>query len=136
MYFWACLEVDGGGAVTIDTLTFWSMCDILNAGHCRTAFENAFRNMYVLPFDMETLPPIPKDEGHWSNLHSWVMPTTSFLEFVMFSRMFVDSLHGLHTNSSEVNMCLLGSSDLEVSIVVHEHVFCEDKQKVLCLLEN
>ena len=32
--------------------------------------------------------------------------------------MFVDSLDSLHTNSSEVNMCLLGSSDLEVSCVI------------------
>ena len=35
MYFWAHLDVDGGGAGTNDALTFWSICDILNAGHCR-----------------------------------------------------------------------------------------------------
>ncbi|XP_039016819.1 uncharacterized protein LOC120147542 isoform X1 [Hibiscus syriacus] len=127
MYFWACLEVDRSGEGTIDALTFWSMCDILNAGHCRTAFENAFRKMYVLPSDMEALPPMPNVEGHWSALHSWVMPTTSFLEFIMFSRMFVNSLHGLHTNSSDVNICLLGSSDLE-----KKHCYC----RVLELLVN
>ena len=32
--------------------------------------------------------------------------------------MFVDSLDALHTNSSEVNMCLLGSSVLEVIFLV------------------
>lgn len=32
--------------------------------------------------------------------------------------MFVDSLDALHTNSGEVNLCLLGSSELEVSYVV------------------
>ncbi|XVF23461.1 hypothetical protein REPUB_Repub13aG0040800 [Reevesia pubescens] len=127
MYFWARLDVDGGGAGTNDALTFWSICDILNAGHCRTAFENAFHKMYILPSDMEALPPMPKDDGHWSALHSWVMPTTSFLEYVMFSRMFVDSLDALHSNSSEVNMCLLGSSDLE-----KKHCYC----RMLELLVN
>ncbi|KAK6228328.1 hypothetical protein SCA6_000668 [Theobroma cacao] len=127
MYFWARLDIDGGGAGTNDALTFWSMCDMLNAGHCRTAFESAFRKMYILPSDMEALPPMPKDDGHWSALHSWVMPTTSFLEFVMFSRMFVDSLDALHTNSGEVNLCLLGSSELE-----KKHCYCQ----VLELLVN
>ncbi|KAK8552749.1 hypothetical protein V6N13_121132 [Hibiscus sabdariffa] len=113
LYFWARLDVDGGGGGSSDALTFWSMCDILNAGRCRAAFENAFRKMYNLPPDMEALPPMPQDEGHWSSLHSWVMPTKSFLEFVMFSRMFVDSLDALHSNSSEPSMCLLGSTYLE-----------------------
>ncbi|XP_022765505.1 uncharacterized protein LOC111310372 [Durio zibethinus] len=71
--------------------------------------------MYFLPSDMEALPPMPNDDGHWS---AWVVPTTSFLEFVMFSRMFVDSLDALHSNSIEVNMCLLGSSDLEVYLIM------------------
>ncbi|XWS75245.1 hypothetical protein CRYUN_Cryun01aG0069000 [Craigia yunnanensis] len=35
MYFWARLDIDGGGAGTNDALKFWSMCDILNSGHCR-----------------------------------------------------------------------------------------------------
>ncbi|KAE8713879.1 hypothetical protein F3Y22_tig00110204pilonHSYRG00165 [Hibiscus syriacus] len=113
MYFWVRLDVDGGGEGNSDALTFWSMCDILNSGHCRTAFENAFRKMYNIPSDMKALPPMPQDEGHWSSLHSWVMPTKSFLEFIMFSRMFVDSLDALHSNSSEPNMCLLGSTYLE-----------------------
>ncbi|KAK8691720.1 hypothetical protein V6N13_075219 [Hibiscus sabdariffa] len=113
LYFWACLDFDGEGERSNHALTFWSMCDMLNAGHCRTTFENAFRMMYNLPSDMEALPPMPQDEGHWSSLHSWVMPTKSFLEFAMFSRMFVDSLDALHSNSSEPGMCFLGSTYLE-----------------------
>ena len=31
--------------------------------------------------------------------------------------MFADSLDALHTNSSKINMCLLGSSELEASSV-------------------
>lgn len=42
--------------------------------------------MYGLPLHVEALPPMPEDGGHWSALHSWVMPTPSFVEFVMFSR--------------------------------------------------
>jgi len=42
--------------------------------------------MYALPPDVEALPPMPEDGGYWSALHSWVMPTPSFLEFIMFSR--------------------------------------------------
>lgn len=52
----------------------------------RRAFENAFRRMYALPSNAEALPPMPEDGDSWSALHSWVMPTTSFMEFVMFSR--------------------------------------------------
>ncbi|KAJ4720680.1 Glycosyl transferase, family 1 [Melia azedarach] len=113
MYFWTHLDMDGGFTGNNDVLTFWSMCDILNGGHCRTAFEDAFRQMYDLPSHVEALPPMPEDGGYWSSLHSWVMPTTSFLEFMMFSRMFTDSLDALNTNSSEVNTCLLSTSELE-----------------------
>ena len=52
----------------------------------RAVFEDAFRRMYGLPDDVEALPPMPVTGGQWSVLHSWVMPTPSFLEFVMFSR--------------------------------------------------
>ncbi|GJQ94862.1 hypothetical protein Tco_0006001 [Tanacetum coccineum] len=45
---------------------------------------------------VEALPLMPEDGGHWSFLHSSVMPTLSFLEFMMFSRMFADSLDRLH----------------------------------------
>ncbi|XP_059666007.1 uncharacterized protein LOC132311881 isoform X2 [Cornus florida] len=127
IYFWAPLNMDGGLTGSSDVLTFWSMCDILNGGNCRTAFENAFRQMYSLPIHIEALPPMPEDGGRWSALHSWVMPTPSFLEFVMFSRMFADSLNGLHTNSSQISTCLLGSSKIE-----KKHCYC----RILELLVN
>ncbi|GKV34234.1 hypothetical protein SLEP1_g42625 [Rubroshorea leprosula] len=129
IYFWSRLDIDGSitGTGTSDLLTFWSMCDVLNGGNCRTAFENAFRRMYILPSHVEALPPMPEDGGHWSALHSWVMPTTSFLEYIMFSRMFADSLDAVHVNSSEVNVCLLGSSELE-----KKHCYC----RMLELLVN
>ncbi|KAF5742581.1 hypothetical protein HS088_TW09G00632 [Tripterygium wilfordii] len=118
IYVWSRMDMVHGVAESAE-LTFWSMCDVLNGGHCRTAFEDAFRKMYGLPSDVEALPPMPQDGGHWSALHSWLMPTPSFLEFIMFSRMFVDSLDALHSNSSEGRMCLLGSSDLEKN-----HCYC------------
>ncbi|OMO59546.1 Amino acid transporter, transmembrane [Corchorus olitorius] len=85
---------------------------IVISSHLKTAFENAFRKMYILPSNLEALPPMPKDDGHWSALNSWV---------------FVDSLDALHTNSSEVNLCLLGSSELE-----NKHCYC----RILELLVN
>ncbi|XP_076932059.1 uncharacterized protein LOC143597437 [Bidens hawaiensis] len=113
IYFWARVEMDGEHARSDRVLTFWSMCDILNAGNCRTAFQDAFRRKYALPLYVEALPPMPEDGGHWSSLHSWVMPTPSFLEFMMFSRMFADSLDSLHMNASTTTECLLGSSASE-----------------------
>lgn len=127
MYFWSRLDVDGvKGTGSSDLQSFWSVCDILNGGNCRTAFKKAFRQMYILPSNMEALPPMPEG-GHWSALHSWVMPTSSFLEFIMFSRMFTDSLDALHDNSNETNMCMLGSSHLE-----EKHCYC----RMLELLVN
>ncbi|CAL1358666.1 unnamed protein product [Linum trigynum] len=90
VYFWTRLDKDYEATASSAKLGFWSICDLLNAGHCRTTFENAFRQMYSLPSHLEGLPPMPEDGGHWSALHSWVMPTPSFLEFTMFSRMFVN----------------------------------------------
>ncbi|KAK6929129.1 Glycosyl transferase, family 1 [Dillenia turbinata] len=118
IYFWARMEINGA-LETDNVLTFWSMCDIFNGGHCRDAFEDAFRQMYALPSKIEALPPMPEEGGHWSALHSWVMPTPSFLEFVMFSRMFADSLDGLHANSNSTTSCLLSSSELE-----RRHCYC------------
>nr|XP_027104880.1 uncharacterized protein LOC113725741 isoform X1 [Coffea arabica] len=127
IYFWAMLDMDGGFMGRNDVLTFWSMCDILNGGNCRSAFEDAFRIMYALPSHVEALPPMPEDGGRWSALHSWVMPTSSFLEFIMFSRIFVDSLDYLRVNSSNMTSCLLGSSVLE-----KQHCYC----RVMELLVN
>ncbi|KAM1285184.1 hypothetical protein ACFX2I_027988 [Malus domestica] len=127
IYFWGRLNMNGGVTGSKDALTFWSSCDILNEGHCRNVYEDAFRWMYNLPSNTEALPPMPEDGGHWSALHSWVMPTRSFLEFVMFSRMFVDSLDALHANSGNRSICLLGSSELE-----KKHCYC----RVLEVLVN
>jgi hypothetical protein len=52
----------------------------------RILFEDAFRIMYGLPEGIAALPPMPNDGDYWSTLHSWVMPTPSFLKFIMFSR--------------------------------------------------
>nr|GEY31826.1 glycosyl transferase, family 1 [Tanacetum cinerariifolium] len=48
-------------------------------------FKILFRNRYALSSYVESLTPMPEDGGHWSALHSWVMATLSFLEFMMFS---------------------------------------------------
>ncbi|PKA48054.1 hypothetical protein AXF42_Ash015817 [Apostasia shenzhenica] len=85
-----------------------------------SAFESAFKSMYGIPLGSPALPPMPNDGGKWSALHSWVMPTSSFLEYVMFSRIFVDSLHSLSQNSSNSSdSCILGSSELE-----RRHCYC------------
>lgn len=127
IYFWARADMDGELAGSNHVLTFWSMCDVLNAGNCRTAFQDAFRRMYSLPSYVEALPPMPEDGGHWSSLHSWVMATPSFLEFMMFSRMFADSLDSLHMNASRATECLLGTSVSE-----KQHCYC----RILELLVN
>ncbi|KAH6803020.1 UDP-Glycosyltransferase superfamily protein [Perilla frutescens var. frutescens] len=119
IYFWAHLDMDGGVLGESDMLTFWSTCDIMNAGRCRTAFGESFRRMYGLPSNVEALPPMPQGDGHWLALHSWAMPTSSFLEFVMFSRMFIDSLHGLHMDSTNTSACFLGLSAPE-----KKHCYC------------
>lgn len=119
IYFWGRLDLDGGAIGSNNALTFWSMCDILNGGNCRNVFQDSFRQMYSLPPHAEALPPMPEDGGYWSALHSWVMPTPSFLEFVMFSRMFVDSIDAFHRDSGKYSMCLLGSSEIE-----EKHCYC------------
>uniref|UniRef100_A0A0D9XM41 Glycosyl transferase family 1 domain-containing protein n=1 Tax=Leersia perrieri TaxID=77586 RepID=A0A0D9XM41_9ORYZ len=112
IYYWAPMDID-------QTSSFWSLCDYLNAGRCRTLFEDAFRTMYGLPEGVAALPPMPNDGGYWSTLHSWVMPTPSFLKFIMFSRMFLDSLHSLNVNSTDPDSCLLGASQPE-----KRHCYC------------
>ncbi|XP_068646128.1 uncharacterized protein [Aristolochia californica] len=118
IYYWVRSDIDPGTGQNAN-LDFWSLCDILNAGHCREIFEKGFRHMYNLPPEIEALPPMPNDGGYWSTLHSWAMPTPSFLEFVMFSRMFVDAIDTLHHNFSNSNRCLLGSSKQE-----KRHCYC------------
>ncbi|XP_019058423.1 PREDICTED: uncharacterized protein LOC104816682 [Tarenaya hassleriana] len=126
VYFWSRLDMDGGALGSKNALTFWSMCDILNAGNCRTIFEDSFRHMYALPAHVEALPPMPEDGHYWSALHSWVMPTPSFLEFIMFSRMFSDSLDALHDKPNETRTCSLASSDLE-----RKHCYCRILELVI-----
>ncbi|CAN6294402.1 unnamed protein product [Urochloa humidicola] len=120
VYFWSPMDID-------QTSDFWSMCDSLNAGYCRSLFEDAFRTMYGLPENVAALPPMPSDGDRWSTLHSWLMPTPSFLKFVMFSRMFVDSLHSLNVNRTEPASCLLGASEPE-----NKHCYC----RILDVLVN
>jgi len=112
IYYWSPMDID-------QTSDFWSMCDSLNAGNCRSLFEDAFRTMYGLPENVSALPPMPNDGDRWSTLHSWLMPTPSFLKFVMFSRIFVDSLHSLNVYRTEPASCLLGASEPE-----KRHCYC------------
>lgn len=42
--------------------------------------------MYGIKHELEFLPLMPQDGDTWSVMQSWVLPTRSFLEFVMFSR--------------------------------------------------
>ena len=49
MYFWARLDVDNGVTGSNNELTFWSMCDILNGGHCRSvAYFTKKKNVITL----------------------------------------------------------------------------------------
>ncbi|KAG0459127.1 hypothetical protein HPP92_022255 [Vanilla planifolia] len=120
IYYWALMEINYKDMDGNLNPNFWLICDIMNAGKCRTAFESAFRSMYGIPAHLPALPPMPVDDDHWSALHSWVMPTNSFLEFIMFSRIFVDSLHSLIlTSNANFSSCFLGSSQLE-----KRHCYC------------
>lgn len=88
-YFWVRMDKDHRNPSQQD---FWSFCDAINAGNCRFAFSETLKKMYGIKHNLTSLPPMPKDGGTWSVMHSWALPTRSFMEFVMFSRMFVDSL--------------------------------------------
>ncbi|KAF5464390.1 hypothetical protein F2P56_014467 [Juglans regia] len=89
LYFWVRLDLDPRNPLQLD---FWSFCDAINAGNCKLAFSEALKRMYGIKHDLDSLPSMPVDGGTWSVMHSWALPTRSFLEFVMFSRMFVDAL--------------------------------------------
>ncbi|GKC77675.1 hypothetical protein Tco_1128449, partial [Tanacetum coccineum] len=63
--------------------------------------------MYALSSYVEALTPMPEDGGHWSALHSWVMETPSFLEFMVFFR--IKELFGLtFLGDMGAEMCVLG----------------------------
>ncbi|KAM7476476.1 hypothetical protein LguiB_023719 [Lonicera macranthoides] len=89
LYFWVRMDTDQRNPLRQD---FWSFCDAINAGNCKFAFSETLKKMYGVKHNWQSLPPMPVDEDTWSVMHSWVLPTRSFLEFVMFSRMFVDAL--------------------------------------------
>ncbi|XP_007051667.2 PREDICTED: uncharacterized protein LOC18614048 [Theobroma cacao] len=89
LYFWVRMDMDPRNSMQGD---FWSFCDAINAGNCKFAFSEALNRMYGIKHDLISLPPMPEDGGTWSVMQSWALPTKSFLEFVMFSRMFVDAL--------------------------------------------
>ncbi|KAH1085667.1 hypothetical protein GLYMA_07G062100v4 [Glycine max] len=89
LYFWVRMDMDSRNPSQTD---FWSFCDAVNAGNCKFAFSEAMRGMYGVKGDADSLPPMPVDGDTWSVMQSWAMPTRSFMEFVMFSRMFVDAL--------------------------------------------
>ncbi|XP_021850674.1 uncharacterized protein [Spinacia oleracea] len=88
-YFWVRMDLDPRNPRNLD---FWSFCDAVNAGNCRSAFSDSFKRMYGIKQDWDSLPPMPMDGDTWSVMHSWALPTRSFLEFTMFARMFVDAL--------------------------------------------
>ncbi|KAL5062353.1 hypothetical protein RYX36_024090 [Vicia faba] len=90
LYFWVRMDKDSRNPSQKD---FWSFCNSINAGGCKPAFSDAMRRMYGLKDDVDALPPMPMDgDDTWSVASSWALPTRSFLEFVMFSRIFVDAL--------------------------------------------
>ncbi|XP_078429041.1 glycosyl transferase family 1 protein [Wolffia australiana] len=92
VYFWSRIDKDPRNTFKQD---FWSFCDSLNAGNCRRVVSQALRTMYgvIRDVDFDTLPPMPSSDGSaWSAVNCWALPTRSFLEYVMFSRMFADAL--------------------------------------------
>ncbi|KAL5222284.1 hypothetical protein ABZP36_026997 [Zizania latifolia] len=106
-YFWVRMDQDKRNHANQD---FWSFCDAINAGNCRLAVLEAFQRMYSLQVDddLNTLPLMPNDGDTWSVMQSWVLPTRSFLEFVMFSRMFVDALDAqMYDRHHQTGHCIL-----------------------------
>nr|GEW69353.1 glycosyl transferase, family 1 [Tanacetum cinerariifolium] len=89
VYFWVSMDKDPRNPTQQD---FWSFCDAINAGNCKFAFSEALKQMYGIKDNLTIIPPMPLDGDTWSVMNSWAMPTKSYLEFVMFSRMFVDAL--------------------------------------------
>eukprot|EP00250_Pteridium_aquilinum_P016552 c23159_g1_i1 orf=709-3948(-) len=114
VYFWASLDLHSNQKSR--QRDFWSFCDAINNGNCRQVFLRTFKEMFGLPPSWSMLPPMPVDGDRWSALHSWAMPTSSFLEFIMFSRMFVSALDSFYLQHGK---CNLGGSTFEV-----QHCYC------------
>jgi glycosyltransferase involved in cell wall biosynthesis len=89
LYFWVRMDTDQRNPLRQD---FWSFCDSINSGNCKYAFSEALKKMYGVKHELKSLPPMPSNGDTWSVMHTWVLPTRSFLEYIMFSRMFVDAL--------------------------------------------
>ncbi|KAG6402676.1 hypothetical protein SASPL_134878 [Salvia splendens] len=108
LYFWARLDKDQRNPLKQD---FWSFCDAINAGNCRSVFLETLKQMYGIKHNLTSLPVMPSSDGTWSVMHSWALPTKSFLEFVMFSRIFVDALDAqFHEDDQKTGLCSLGIS--------------------------
>ncbi|XP_076956927.1 uncharacterized protein LOC143632247 [Bidens hawaiensis] len=108
LYFWVRMDKDPRNPMQQD---FWTFCDAINAGNCKFAFSETLKKMYGVKDNSTSLPPMPVDGGSWSVMHSWSMPTKSFLEFVMFSRMFVDALDAqVYEEHHQSGFCYLSSS--------------------------
>ncbi|XP_065024191.1 uncharacterized protein LOC135649596 [Musa acuminata AAA Group] len=108
LYFWIRLDTDPRNPRQLE---FWDFCDAINAGNCRFAVVEILRRMYGVQDDWDSLPQMPNDGDFWSVMHSWVLPTRSFLEFAMFSRMFVDALDAMvYDEHNTSGYCLLSIS--------------------------
>ncbi|KAL4586124.1 hypothetical protein LXL04_010755 [Taraxacum kok-saghyz] len=108
LYFWVRMDKDPRNPLQQD---FWTFCDAINAGNCKFAFSEALKKMYGVKDNSTCLPPMPMDGDSWSVMNSWTMPTKSFLEFVMFSRMFVDALDAqVYDEHHESGVCYFSLS--------------------------
>ncbi|KAI3719500.1 hypothetical protein L6452_20400 [Arctium lappa] len=108
LYFWVRMDKDPRNPMQQD---FWTFCDAINAGNCKIAFSDALKKMYGVKDNSTSLPPMPVDGDSWSVMHSWSMPTKSFVEFVMFSRMFVDALDAqVYDEHHQSGLCYLSLS--------------------------
>ncbi|XP_021887787.1 uncharacterized protein LOC110807078 isoform X1 [Carica papaya] len=75
LYFWVRMDMDPRNVAQQD---FWSFCDAINAGNCKSAFLEALKRMYHVKH-LDSLPPMPEDGDTWSAMQSWALPTRSFL---------------------------------------------------------
>ncbi|KAL6311633.1 hypothetical protein AAG906_027405 [Vitis piasezkii] len=95
-----------------DTLYFWVRMDMDPRNPSQLDFGHfALKKMYGIKRDWDSLPPMPVDGDAWSVMQSWALPTRSFLEFVMFSRMFVDALDAqIYNDHHQRGHCYLSLS--------------------------
>ncbi|KAL8268562.1 hypothetical protein R6Q59_002360 [Mikania micrantha] len=108
LYFWVRMDKDPRNPMQQD---FWTFCDSINAGNCKFAFSEALKKMYGVNDNSTYVPPMPVDGDSWSVMNSWSLPTKSFLEFVMFSRMFVNALDAqIYEEHQQSGFCYLSLS--------------------------